>query len=63
MRRSPKRPLAVSQEAAFSIPLPEQVMHVKWNYVGSLLAITCKALCFREGMRSGKGGGFTQPEA
>ncbi|CAJ1396547.1 unnamed protein product [Effrenium voratum] len=30
------------QEAAFSIPLPEQVMHVKWNYVGSLLAITCK---------------------
>ena len=30
------------QEASFSIPVPEQVMHIKWNYTGSLLAVTCK---------------------
>jgi hypothetical protein len=30
------------QEQAFSIDMPEQVMHLKWNYIGSLLAATCK---------------------
>eukprot|EP00438_Fugacium_kawagutii_P000338 Skav202892 [mRNA] locus=scaffold131:9458:10807:- [translate_table: standard] len=30
------------QEVAYSIPLPDQVMHVKWNYSGSLVAITSK---------------------
>ena len=30
------------QEASYSIPVPDQVMHVKWNYNGSLVAITSK---------------------
>jgi len=30
------------QEEAFRIELPDQVYHMKWNYAGSLLAVTCK---------------------
>lgn len=30
------------QEEAYQIPLPDQVMCMKWNYTGSLLATTCK---------------------
>jgi len=30
------------QEEAFSLPVPDQVMSLKWNYNGSLLASTCK---------------------
>jgi len=30
------------QEEAFKIEIPEQVMHLKWNYTGSLLAATSK---------------------
>jgi len=30
------------QEEAFSVAMPDQVMHLKWNYTGSLLAATCK---------------------
>mmetsp|Transcript_36085 Transcript_36085/g.103740 ORF Transcript_36085/g.103740 Transcript_36085/m.103740 type:complete len:459 (+) Transcript_36085:80-1456(+) len=30
------------QEEAFSLPIPDQVMALKWNYNGSLLACTCK---------------------
>lgn len=32
----------VEQAEAFSIPVPENVMHLKWNGTGSLLAATCK---------------------
>mmetsp|Transcript_47480 Transcript_47480/g.133612 ORF Transcript_47480/g.133612 Transcript_47480/m.133612 type:complete len:449 (+) Transcript_47480:103-1449(+) len=29
-------------DEAFSIQMPEQVNHIKWNYSGSLIATTCK---------------------
>ncbi|CAE7223137.1 CRN1 [Symbiodinium natans] len=31
-----------SQKACFSIKVPDRTMHIKWNYTGSLLAVTCK---------------------
>lgn len=30
------------QEEVFKVETPEQVTHLKWNYMGSLLAATCK---------------------
>lgn len=30
------------QEEAFSIDMPDQAMHLKWNYTGNLLAVTAK---------------------